>query len=1105
MKKTLTFCFINLLTVSLSFSQVVINEIMYNPYYETTPGDPNTYDTNDDGEWIEFFNAGQSAVDMSNWAFTDGIEFTFPSGTSLEAGKYLIVARSTERFKADNGFDPDLIWTSGALSNSGEMLKVSDASGATVDEVEYDDRGDWGNNSSGTPPTAAGPSSDGLGPSLELKDFALDNALAASWGIVTGKKGTPGAVNGNFSGTPWTSTGGGGTGGGGTGGGGTTTGPVRTVAAGSWNGNNAPMINSLDDAPADTNYWQYFGWGVGAGYNGEGQDKLPGHYEVQGSAGPDTSYANISYVTDVKSEGTGSMKVDFAVQGSESWGGYAKIQHMHPDTAKGFYDFSKYDTISFQYHMPEPVKDTKNFSAVKIRFNLMDFKEVANPDYERDGSGAEHPLGEFFYGFTPGRLSYEQGTSDWVTIDIPLKNTNDGNYETSLTNGFNKTGWTGTGDEANGVLDTKYIKGFNIEFSGDWGQASPSGNSDRSTIATGTVYIDNITLKGRKTTPFVYFNGKASPADMGSPFGWGAGSASTLEVVQGAGTSSETNALKWTMGGDGWGATGAGWNINPYHDMSYEWMKDSVQFMYKTAKYSGNNIRLQYEAGSGKLVKEVDITADDKWHTVKIALKDFVYGDNTTSGFDTTQVKVFQFIAQGSGYEGETMLITDAWTGTPSFDFVSPAIAQNVDAIPGIGSYTNAVVWDDVVGEFGEVYDVYGSRDPFTGNIRHQNWDVIALGVSEGVQEAYHDLTVPLSDRPADWYYAVVVTDAAGNRSLPAVMTSPVSNIARGIPTISLTAPAGFKADGDISEWKSSGIIPLFMGVSTNSFGTPKVINTVDNDDDASVNVYLAADSGRLYVAADITDDDFNIEAGNWWEQDAFELFMGLYDQRGAKHATAQRGSEPDYKFVFLGDTAFVEFTSPSLGLSHRSYVDYANSGVNGSPNAVIEFSIHLDSLAAMNDDSVFVPTEGMRIAFEPTWHDRDAGSWQGNVAMSKLNNDNAYQTPSVWSHTYVGRKDGDILSTEEDIVASSFALERNYPNPFNPTTTIEYSLGLAGPTKLMIYDVLGRELVKLVDEFRPAGTHKVVWNASSMPSGVYFYRLESSNFVRTQKMILMK
>ena len=351
----------------------------------------------------------------------------------------------------------------------------------------------------------------------------------------------------------------------------------------------------------------------------------------------------------------------------------------------------------------------------------------------------------------------------------------------------------------------------------------------------------------------------------------------------------------------------------------------------------------------------------------------------------------------------------------------------------------------------------------------------------------------------------MVVTDAAGNKSKVAAMTSPVENTARGIPTVSLTAPAGFKADGDVSEWKSSGIIPLFMGVSTNSFGTPKVINTVDNDDDASVNVYLAADSEKLYVAAEVTDDDFNIESGNWWEQDAFELFMGLYDQRGAKHATAQRGAEPDYKFVFLGDSAFVEFTTPSMGLSQRSFVEYVNSGVNGSPGAIIEFSVHLDSLAKMSGDSVFVPKEGMRIPIEPTWHDRDAGSWQGNVAMSKNNNDNAWQTPSVWSHTYTGRYDGNILSTEDDLIATTFALERNYPNPFNPTTTIQYSLGLAGPTKLMIYDVLGRELVKLVDEYRPAGVHKVTWNASNMPSGVYFYRLESANFARTQKMILMK
>ena len=59
----------------------------------------------------------------------------------------------------------------------------------------------------------------------------------------------------------------------------------------------------------------------------------------------------------------------------------------------------------------------------------------------------------------------------------------------------------------------------------------------------------------------------------------------------------------------------------------------------------------------------------------------------------------------------------------------------------------------------------------------------------------------------------------------------------------------------------------------------------------------------------------------------------------------------------------------------------------------------------------------------------------------------------------FLGNKDGNKLSTEENIVSNTFSLEKNYPNPFNPTTTIEYSIGIAGPTKLMIYDILGREV----------------------------------------------
>jgi hypothetical protein len=84
-------------------------------------------------------------------------------------------------------------------------------------------------------------------------------------------------------------------------------------------------------------------------------------------------------------------------------------------------------------------------------------------------------------------------------------------------------------------------------------------------------------------------------------------------------------------------------------------------------------------------------------------------------------------------------------------------------------------------------------------------------------------------------------------------------------------------------------------------------------------------------------------------------------------------------------------------------------------------------------------------------------------------------------------------------------ALEQNYPNPFNPSTTFEFRVSSFGLVSLKIFDVLGREVAALVNEVRPAGTYKLRWDASSLPSGVYFYQLRTSQFVQTKKLILTK
>ncbi len=85
------------------------------------------------------------------------------------------------------------------------------------------------------------------------------------------------------------------------------------------------------------------------------------------------------------------------------------------------------------------------------------------------------------------------------------------------------------------------------------------------------------------------------------------------------------------------------------------------------------------------------------------------------------------------------------------------------------------------------------------------------------------------------------------------------------------------------------------------------------------------------------------------------------------------------------------------------------------------------------------------------------------------------------------------------------FALEQNYPNPFNPTTVISYQLPVAGNVSLKLYDVLGKEVMTLVNGRQEAGAYNFNFNASSLSSGVYFYRLQSGNFVQTKKMMLVK
>ena len=140
-------------------TDIVINEIMYD-----APADQVSH------EFIEIYNNGAEAIDLSGWRFTSGISFDFPPGTSIPSGGYVVIAADADCLSAAHGGIPILGNWNGRLSDSGEIIRLEDANGNLADEVDYLPAGDW--------PEQA----DGDGSSMELKHPDMDNNVASAWG-----------------------------------------------------------------------------------------------------------------------------------------------------------------------------------------------------------------------------------------------------------------------------------------------------------------------------------------------------------------------------------------------------------------------------------------------------------------------------------------------------------------------------------------------------------------------------------------------------------------------------------------------------------------------------------------------------------------------------------------------------------------------------------------------------------------------------------------------------------------------------------------------------------------------------------------------------------
>ena len=147
--------------------------------------------------------------------------------------------------------------------------------------------------------------------------------------------------------------------------------------------------------------------------------------------------------------------------------------------------------------------------------------------------------------------------------------------------------------------------------------------------------------------------------------------------------------------------------------------------------------------------------------------------------------------------------------------------------------------------------------------------------------------------------------------------------------------------------------------------------------------------------------------------------------------------------------------------------------------------------------------------------HYWDGSAWGNDWKYSYTYDENNNETEdlwqswdgSAWINVYkILYKYGSVTKINEDLsFINSYNLSNNYPNPFNPSTTIRYSIPKQSHITLKIYDIIGREVAILVNEEKPAGNYQIGFNAANLPSGVYFYQLKAGSYVETNKMVLLK
>ena len=216
--------------------------------------------------------------------------------------------------------------------------------------------------------------------------------------------------------------------------------------------------------------------------------------------------------------------------------------------------------------------------------------------------------------------------------------------------------------------------------------------------------------------------------------------------------------------------------------------------------------------------------------------------------------------------------------------------------------------------------------------------------------------------------------------------------------------------------------------------------------------------------------------------------------------------ADPDWIEIYNNGTTSVDISG------YKIYDTGGNTGTKTKKEIVSGSIVPAKGFLVIVTDGAAESDFGLSNNGEKVWLEDKVGALVDSVTFSAMTATQAYaRIPDggAWklnNSISRGTSNGTGSSIElSDEIVTDYKIQQNYPNPFNPTTKIEYAIPQSGMVNLKVYDVLGNEVYALVNQFQNVGSFIVSFDASKLVSGIYFYKLQSGNFVQTKKMLLVK